>query len=228
MPFFKSSLVAATILVGAVTAPANAASIIQIAGNLPDLTEILHANSAGHGNSLTLKSAPGQLLVDAISTTLIDVGNGNGVAQIDGFGNPNPGFLDVTLDPNSFAAFGLVHLKIDGLAWGSGNNKSAADNFDLRVNFLGGGFEDFFNVGLNASNKYLISGDGNLISSLVFTDMRALNGELTLFRSLKQISFTAAAPPPAIPEPASWAMMIGGFALAGGVLRSRKTVTAFA
>lgn len=31
------------------------------------------------------------------------------------------------------------------------------------------------------------------------------------------------APPPAIPEPATWAMMIGGFAMAGAMLRARKT-----
>lgn len=31
------------------------------------------------------------------------------------------------------------------------------------------------------------------------------------------------APPPAVPEPATWAMMIGGFAMAGGLLRARRT-----
>lgn len=31
------------------------------------------------------------------------------------------------------------------------------------------------------------------------------------------------APPPAIPEPATWAMMISGFAMAGAMLRARKT-----
>jgi len=32
----------------------------------------------------------------------------------------------------------------------------------------------------------------------------------------------------AVPEPATWAMMIGGFALAGGALRRRKTAVSFA
>ena len=36
------------------------------------------------------------------------------------------------------------------------------------------------------------------------------------------------APPPAVPEPATWAMMIGGFALAGGVARRRKRAAALA
>lgn len=34
--------------------------------------------------------------------------------------------------------------------------------------------------------------------------------------------------PTGVPEPTSWAMMIGGFALAGGALRSRRTRVAFA
>jgi len=37
------------------------------------------------------------------------------------------------------------------------------------------------------------------------------------------ISFTAeAAPPPAVPEPASWALMLGGFGMVGGALRARR------
>jgi len=35
-------------------------------------------------------------------------------------------------------------------------------------------------------------------------------------------------PPPGVPEPASWAMMIGGFALAGATLRRRRLAVSFA
>jgi len=35
-------------------------------------------------------------------------------------------------------------------------------------------------------------------------------------------------PPPGVPEPASWAMMIGGFALAGAAMRRRRVRIAFA
>ncbi len=34
--------------------------------------------------------------------------------------------------------------------------------------------------------------------------------------------------PGAVPEPATWAMMIGGFALAGAAMRRRKTAVSFA
>jgi len=35
-------------------------------------------------------------------------------------------------------------------------------------------------------------------------------------------------PPPAVPEPASWALMIGGFALVGAAMRRRVTTLRFA
>lgn len=35
-------------------------------------------------------------------------------------------------------------------------------------------------------------------------------------------------PPPAVPEPATWALMIGGFALAGSMMRRRKMAVRFA
>jgi hypothetical protein len=42
------------------------------------------------------------------------------------------------------------------------------------------------------------------------------------------INFTANTQTAPVPEPASWAMMIGGFALAGGALRRRKMAVSFA
>ena len=39
---------------------------------------------------------------------------------------------------------------------------------------------------------------------------------------LATITFGAASPAGAVPEPATWAMMIGGFGLAGGALRARR------
>ena len=44
---------------------------------------------------------------------------------------------------------------------------------------------------------------------------------------IDDINFTAIRSS-AVPEPASWAMMIGGFALAGGVLRHRRAALRFA
>lgn len=45
---------------------------------------------------------------------------------------------------------------------------------------------------------------------------------------LDAISISPALGGPAVPEPATWAMMIGGFALAGAAMRRRKTIVSFA
>jgi len=41
-------------------------------------------------------------------------------------------------------------------------------------------------------------------------------------------TLTIASAPDAVPEPATWAMMIGGFALAGAAMRQRRTALRFA
>lgn len=50
--------------------------------------------------------------------------------------------------------------------------------------------------------------------------------------SANQVAFAAitinASTPPGVPEPAAWAMLIGGFGLAGGAMRVRRTRVAFA
>ena len=45
------------------------------------------------------------------------------------------------------------------------------------------------------------------------------------YNALTNVSVTQSA---AVPEPASWALMLGGFGLVGGALRSRKSTVAFA
>lgn len=43
--------------------------------------------------------------------------------------------------------------------------------------------------------------------------------------ALDDISFTARATPGAVPEPAGWALMIGGFGIVGGTMRRRRATT---
>ena len=48
---------------------------------------------------------------------------------------------------------------------------------------------------------------------------------------MRSVAFAAtgvAALPTAVPEPASWAMMAGGFGLAGATMRRRRTAIRFA
>ena len=39
---------------------------------------------------------------------------------------------------------------------------------------------------------------------------------------LKKLTYTVAPPPPSVPEPGTWLMMILGFGLVGGVMRREK------
>ena len=45
---------------------------------------------------------------------------------------------------------------------------------------------------------------------------------LNLDRSSGAVLYSTGDPTPGVPEPASWAMMLGGFGLVGGALRSRR------
>ena len=45
---------------------------------------------------------------------------------------------------------------------------------------------------------------------------------------IDDVSYSASNAPAAVPEPASWAMMIGGFGLAGAAMRRRRATVAFA
>jgi len=45
---------------------------------------------------------------------------------------------------------------------------------------------------------------------------------LNLARSSGAVLYSTGDPTPGVPEPASWAMMLGGFGLVGGALRSRR------
>jgi hypothetical protein len=65
-------------------------------------------------------------------------------------------------------------------------------------------------------------------SNIVFSDTY---GDLSFgaLRQLSSISFEGPSlPPPSVPEPASWAMMLVGFGIAGIALRSRRTKLRFA
>jgi hypothetical protein len=79
---------------------------------------------------------------------------------------------------------------------------------------------------VNASGLTVFAGD-----VLSFAFSKSLGQQ---FGSLSGISavvdFTARTTPPAgaVPEPASWAMMIGGFALAGSAMRRRRQAVSFA
>ena len=63
----------------------------------------------------------------------------------------------------------------------------------------------------------------------VWVDIDSTNAgwELTLVKSSLSVNGSTLPPPaPGVPEPAAWAMLIGGFGLAGAALRRKRTSTA--
>jgi len=64
---------------------------------------------------------------------------------------------------------------------------------------------------------------GTFVAPEADTDLRFSFSNTNGYFELDDVSLTFVSGP-AIPEPASWAMMIGGFALAGGALRQRRKV----
>ena len=89
------------------------------------------------------------------------------------------------------------------------------------VNGLNSQINDFYAVlGINSSGNYdpssPFSNDGFGVSA----------GGRLYFADYSRVTVTDPnAPPPSVPEPATWAMFIGGFGLIGGAMRRRQKVS---
>ncbi len=228
---FKFALAAGVAL--AFSGTAFAASIVAIPNATADLNEKIHNNNSGAGNAITLKTMPSGYFVDYSSTGLqLDAGNGMGFAQVTGSSGPGSGFDNLTLNlqnvNNPTLGASAIHFKIDGLDVGNGRNSYSASKWDLIVYFVGGGSQSLSNNLFVPNDKFLVTaGMNEVISGLKFFNARATNdANVTVdtdFRSLKQVSFASVLPMTgAVPEPASWAMMLAGFGVAGSAARRRR------
>ncbi len=208
-----------------VPSAANAATIVL--NNGQPYTYVVHANSAGSGTSLNLVTMPGGHLVNLSSPQALDVGNGNGVAQASG--NPaSAGFSEATIDPLlPILGFSVIQFKIEGP---NGSPRERGRDLDITVNFVGGGSQTFSDFALPANDKIDIIAQGSeVIESVRLFGLINGAGNAANFDALKQISFEAVfAPVSGVPEPAAWALMLGGFGIAGSALRRRKHTTVLA
>lgn len=198
----------------ALSSQAQAATIVLNSGQPYD--EMVHANSAGSGTTLDTKTKPGGYHVNLTSANGISVGNGDGVAIVSGLGSgQGAGFSSLLIDP--LVNFSVIQFKIDDFG-----GKLKGNNFDLLVNFAGGGSQQFLNYALPANDKIdIFAGLGEVLDSIVVSDLRGAKGESLLFKDIKQISFNAT-PAGAVPEPATWGMLILGIGLTGGVMRRKQ------
>lgn len=173
---------------------------------------VVHANGAGSGTSLNLHTKQIESSVIYSSSDTIDVGNGDGVAQATGVGGN--GFTDITVDPA--LDFTVIQFKLEGP---TGNDPG--HDFDILINFVGGGAQTISDFLLPPNDKFdILAGPGEVMTSITFSGLRNAAGDAQDFRALKQVSFNAA-----VPEPATWTMMLGGFGVIGAAVRRRARAT---
>ena len=206
--YFVGLVAAATLGCGSVAQ----ATVILTAGNQPGLTNIHGAGGLQTGNTVFGTVGVGGPSVSFKSTDTITT-NGGGQAFIDGVGR-NGVFDNVAVFMTTYAyGFTELNFNMQKLAQAAGFN-ATIDVYDLS-NALIASF--VMPVG-NGQNKGYLHGDaGEVFSKVVFNS--GANGQ---FSSVRQFDMTLA-PANAVPEPATWALMISGFGLVGSALRRRRT-----
>jgi PEP-CTERM motif len=119
-----------------------------------------------------------------------------------------------------------VNFDFDPTATGDTGDDAAAKYGILFGVFTGGSLKWNSN---NAGADPLIFSAGNAQFQLTLNNLRGfqvgnavdLTGTITMLSHMDEGSQDTAA----VPEPASWALMLGGFGMLGGILRSRRRVT---
>lgn len=212
----KAALAATMLAATAMSAPAFAAE--TVGGTLvarpetdtaSNLTLILNQafTTAGKLNNYSLFANAAGDITPLLFTRTSNAGGGSDFT-LTGIGATQ----NVTTGINNFA-FGT----------GAGSNRLGADSyFGFRVNGTGVvGFSYDGGTSLGAFAKQQRNGDG--VGS-VFSFDPADRGDDT-GTGLNDRTYSILANASAVPEPAAWALMIGGFGMVGGVMRRRKTST---
>jgi hypothetical protein len=235
----SAAMGAAMIMAGA----ASAATLVATTGT--PLAYHVHNPGAEPDGNLTLDTVPGGFLVDYSSTDLLhDNGSSGGFAKVSGLGGiGGSGFSDLTIDPEN-PLLGFTAIKFNLIIPGPSSDQDPPNgtdfDFDVRVYFLGGGFQDFLDVATSAPDRYLVADPGQVMTKIIFSN---LDGDYDLdvgtgkdkttvhvtdapfkFDGIEQVSFNAVAG--GVPEPGVWAMMLVGFFGMGAMLRRRGAVTA--
>jgi hypothetical protein len=161
-------------------------------------------------------TADAQSLVTTTGDVLFPTGNvpGRSTALP---GNSTP-YLSVGTGGAATIGFGSVVVRSFSFDFGT------IDAFnELTINYSTGGSTTYTGSDILGSlptgvtsGSIIVAGNGSLISSLVLASARpAFEVDNLAVSSLL---------PGAVPEPASWAMMVGGFGLLGSTMRNRRRV----
>lgn len=118
----------------------------------------------------------------------------------------------LTFVSNSGATFGSVEFRVFGLGSGGDATIALTDNAGMVFSFTTDALRDQFG---SAADRFAFQGIDN--QSIASVSITSASG----FQDLRQLRLSSAAVT-AVPEPATWAMLILGFGMVGGAVRSRK------
>jgi hypothetical protein len=207
----------ATAAIG-ITSPAMAAVTVTTTTGTPLSYQIFGIKSTGnpvYGSSPTNTTTPNVTYTGNVATTM-DIKNGN--ASIGDADAKNPTFNALIVDPTqydfnemkfAFQLTGPATVDVYYLLAGSLLN---ADDFASYTTLAGS-----ITQPASSDNNYLISGAN-------FTGiMLRITTPDTYFFEFKQNNYSPLdAPPPPVPEPATWGMMLLGFAGMGMAMRRSR------
>lgn len=193
------------------------------AGNLSN-----HITDDGQPNATTLSLPTDDAFrVDFTAPTVLEHSGNGGFASMDGPGNGGgeTGFASIVIDPQApNAGFTAINFSLKAL--GTGSNTYYGDFILKQLSGLPDITFENVAIGTGGVTHFGISSlDNRIFTSLELSGLRTLEigGAAVNFESLRQVSIQPA-PAPAVPEPATWALMILGFGLVGGAMRRRTTL----
>lgn len=229
-------------IVQAALAASAVASAVPASAAFVDLSPYVNSNVRGYSSG---EDYPvGQTTIGGITFNIASLpNNGAGIVQLDSTRSVNiavnqTGVDTVYLIINS--AFGDYGRQSGSLTFNGPNapgvTGTLVQGFTIRDHFAGSGnnvaVNAFATANYNGGNRfdvyrYDVSALGGSLNSILFARNGNENANGLPFIAGITTAFEGRVTA-AVPEPATWAMMIAGFGLVGGAMRRRSTKIAFA
>lgn len=222
---FMRGALKATLLTGvALAAQSASATILFFEGESALISNKVHAYSPvgvpSTGMSVYGITDIESALVKFTGNTTISVTDGAGYAQIFD-ANDVLDWNSLTIEMADGSGFSGLEFALQFL--NSDVSQQSPGTLGITVNYVGGtastSYADFSNPGNRSF--YLYGNAGEVIKSVTLTSAP------DRFSQLKQTDIGIVRAP-AVPEPATWALLVAGFGVVGSALRRRKASVAFA